>query len=139
MNNKKKNIDIDKMTKSELKTELDDLRYEHEKLKVKTDIIKLLDRFVTIDELEKIRDFAEKIYKNETVKNWGFLYGMRDNIIDMADNLAEIENVDELQYLAHFMFGMLLDKEPSATDRLYTMTPTMKEMLLDNMTSKKVV
>ena len=46
---------IDEMTKAELKRELDGLRCEYDTLKVKDDIIKILDRMPTSIELEEIR------------------------------------------------------------------------------------
>lgn len=130
---------VDEMTKSELRFELDDLRVEYEFLKVKTDIIKLLDRFVTVDELNKIKDYAEKVYKQETMKDWGFFYGMRDNVHDMADNLVEMQNVEELQYFATLMYGLLLDKEPKAIEGLYSTNETMQKMLLEHLMSEKAV
>lgn len=130
---------INEMTKSELRFELDNLRVEYEFLKVKTDIIKMLDRFVTVRELNKIKDYADKVYKQETLKNWGFFYGMRDNIHDMADNLAEMQNIEELQYLATLMYGLLLDKEPKATEGLCSTNETMQKMLLEHLLSEKAV
>lgn len=130
---------IDKMTKDELRFELDNLRDEYARLKVKSDIIKLLDRFVTASELEKVKEYAEKIYKQEVVKNWGFFYGMRDNIHDMADNLAERQNIEELQYFATFMYGVLLNKEPQAIEGLNATNKTMQKMLLEHLTSEKAV
>lgn len=130
---------IDEMTKSELKFELDNLRDEYALLKVKTDIIKLLDRFVTVDELDKVKNYAEKVYKQETLKHWDFFFGMRDNIHDMADNLVEMQNVEELQFFATLMYGSLLDKEPKAIEGLYSTNETMQKMLLEHLMSEKAV
>lgn len=62
---------IDEMTKAELKRELDGLRCEYDTLKVKDDIIKILDRMPTSIELEEIRKYAEKVYQKSIDKsNW---------------------------------------------------------------------
>lgn len=130
---------IEEMTKGELKREVETLRYEYDKLRIKEDIVKMLDRIVTNSDLELIRDYVEKIYKKELEKNWGFFYGMRDNIVDMANNLVEVQNVKELQYLNHVMYYMLLDSEPNAVEGLYTMTDGMKKELLKHLMGQKAV
>lgn len=127
------------MTKEELKFELENMNDEYELLKVKSDIIKLLDRFVTVNELEKIKEYVEKIYKQEVVKDWGFFYGMRDNIHIMADNLVEMNKIEALQYFATFMYGSLLDREPEAVGGLCATNKTMENMLLEHLKSEKVV
>lgn len=128
---------IDEMTKSELKTELDELRCEYEMLKLKSDISAICDRFVTSMELQKVKDYAEKVYKQEVVERWGFWYGVRDNIRDMADKMAELQDFDHLHYFNAFMYGMLLSDNPSATEGLHTMTDDMKKMLLKHLLEEK--
>lgn len=128
---------IDEMTKSELKTELDELRCEYKMLKLKSDISAICDRFVTSMELQKVKDYAEKVYKQEVVEHWGFWYGVRDNIRDMADKLAELQDFDHLHYFNAFMYGMLLSDNPSATEGLHTMPDDMKKMLLKHLLEEK--
>lgn len=124
---------IDKMTKSELAVELDHLRIAYDRMVLMQDIVVMVGRMVTTMDLQKIKDYVEKVYKDKVAGNWGFLYGVRDNIVDMANNLAKLQNVDELQYMNSLMYGMLLSKEPRATEGLRTMTSGMKDMLLEHM------
>lgn len=128
---------VDEMTKSELKTELDELRVEYDMLKLKSDISAICDRFVTSMELQKVKDYVEKVYEQEVVGRWGFWYGVRDNIHDMADKMAELQDFDNLHYFNVFMYGALLDDNPSATDGLHTMTDDMKKMLLKHLLEEK--
>lgn len=67
---------IDEMTKAELKRELDDLRCEYDTLKVKDDIIKILDRMPTSIELEEI------------IADFMSLYGR--NIVYTADKIFNL-------------------------------------------------
>lgn len=128
---------IDEMTKSELKAELDELRDEYKMLKLKSDISAICDRFVTSMELQKVKDYAEKVYEQEVVEHWGFWYGVRDNIHDMADKMAELQDFDNLHYFNAFMYGMLLSDNPSATEGLHTMTDDMKKILLKHLLEEK--
>lgn len=130
--------DINEMTKAELKCELDNMRIEYDRMALRNDIMKLVDRMVLSMDLQKIKDYTEKIYKRE-MENFGFLYGMRDNIHDMADNLANVQNVDELQYFNHVMYFCLLEKEPNATDGLYTMTDAMRKALIEHISNREAV
>lgn len=127
--------DINKMSKTDLRIELDDLRREYKIIKLREDIIKMINRIDTTDELEKIKKFTEKQYNDSYLANFGYLSGMRDNIQDMAENLAEIQNINELRYFNGLMYGLLLDREPDATDGLY-MTPGMESMLLKHLQKK---
>ncbi len=127
--------DINKMSKADLRIELEDLRLEHKIIKLREDIIKMINRIDATGELEKIKDFAEKQYKDSYLAKFGCLGGMRDNIQDMAENLAEIQNTKELQYFNGLMYGLLLDRDPDATDGLY-MTPGMENMLLKHLQKK---
>lgn len=133
----KERKDIDDMTKSELKFELDKLRSEYDKLKLKDEISAICDRFVTSMELQKVKDYAEKVYKQEVVERWGFLYGVRDNIHDMTDRLLETQDFDSLNYLNVFMYGMLLQKNPVVVEDLCTMTDDMKKMLFKHLLEEK--
>lgn len=110
---------VDEMTKSELRFELDNLRDEYAVLKVKADIIKLLDRFVTVSELTKVKEYIEAVYEQDTLKTFGSFYGMRDNIHKMADNLAELQKVEELQYFSRLMYLALNEKVPEATEGVH--------------------
>ena len=116
---------IDKMTKSDMATELDTLRDDYDRLNLMHEIINFIGRMVMTVDLKKVRDYAEKVYK-QSVDSWGFLYGKRDNICDMANNLAELWNTEELSFFNELMYDMLLDREPKATDGLYTMTDGMR-------------
>jgi len=130
---KEERKNIDKMTKSELAFELDNLRMEYDRMALMQEIMVMVSRMVTTMDLRKIKDYVEKVYKEKVAGDWGFLYGVRDNIVDMANNLAELQNVDELQYFNAFMYGMLLSREPKATEELYTMTSGMKNALLKHL------
>lgn len=121
--------DINEMTKAELRCELDNMRIEYDKMALRNDIVKLVDRIVLSWDLQKIKDFVEDIYKQD-MEHWGFLHGMRDNIHDMADNLVNEQNVDELQYYNHLMYFGLLDREPNAIEGLYTITDSMAKAKL---------
>lgn len=133
---KEQRKDIDEMTKAELRCELDNMRIEYDIMTLRNDIVKLVDRMVLSMDLQKVKDFTEDIYKQE-MEHWGFLYGMRDNIHDMADNLADMQNVNELQYFNHLMYFCLLDKEYKATEGLYTNTDSMGKALLKHLTNRE--
>lgn len=128
---------IDKMTKSEMSFELDNLRMEYDRLAIMRDIMVMVGRMVTTMDLKKIRDYVEKVYKEKVAGDWTFLYGVHDNIVDMADKLAELQNVEELQYFNILMYGMLLSKEPRAIEGLHTMTSGMEKMLLEHLQKEK--
>lgn len=81
---------IDEMTKSELAVELDHLRIAYDRMVLMQDIVVMVGRMVTTMDLWKIKDYVEKVYKDKVAGNWGFLYGVRDNIVDMANNLAKL-------------------------------------------------
>ena len=136
MNNEQRK-DINKMTKEELRFELEDLRDEYERMTLRNDIVKLVDRMVLFTDLQKVKDYIEGVYKQE-MEEWGFLYGMRDNIHDIADNLANVQNVNELQYFNHFMYLKLLDKKPKATEGLYTITNDMRKAKLEHIEKEGV-
>lgn len=137
MSDERKNID--EMTKSELKFELDNLRMEYDRLAVMRDIMVIVGRMATTMDLQKIKDYAEKVYDKTVANSWAYLYGVHDNIVDMADNLAELQNVEELQYFNTLMYGMLLNREPQATEGLHTMTSSMKSVLLEHLQERKAV
>lgn len=118
------------LTKPELETELDDLRIECDRMETKQEIMDIINRIVTVSDLQKIKDYAEKVYK-ESMKHWGMMYGVRDNIVDMADNLAELQNFEELQFFNSLMYGMLLDSEPRATENLSTVTDGMRKSFFE--------
>lgn len=128
---------IDKMTKSEMSFELDNLRMEYDRLSIMRDIMVMVGRMVTTMDLKKIRDYVEKVYKEKVAGDWAFLYGVHDNIVDMANNLAELQNVEELQYFNILMYGMLLNREPKATEGLHTMTSGMKNILVEHLQEEK--
>lgn len=136
-NEKRKHVD--EMTKAELRYELDDLRSEYDRMMLRNEIVNKIDKLVAFEQLEIVHDFVNKVYKKEICDKFGFWYGMRDNIVDMANNLAEMQNTECLRFINHFMYSMLLDKEPSATDNLYTMTDSMRKALLEHLTNDKVV
>lgn len=129
--NKEQKKDINEMTKAELRCELDNMRIEYDRMTLRNDIVKLVDRMVLSMDLQKVKDYTEKIYKQE-MEHWGFLYGMRDNLCDMANNLTNMQNVDELQYINHVMYYCLLDREPEATEGLYTITDSMTKAKLEH-------
>lgn len=129
--NKEQRKDINEMTKAELRCELDNMRIEYDRMTLRNDIVKLVDRMVLSMDLQKVKDYTEKIYKQE-MEHWGFLYGMRDNLCDMANNLTNMQNVDELQYINHVMYYCLLDREPEATEGLYTTTDSMAKAKLEH-------
>lgn len=128
--------DINEMTKAELRFELDNMRIEYDRMALRNDIMKLVDRIVLSMDLQKIKDFAEDVYKQE-MEHWGFLYGMRDNLCDMANNLTNMQNVDELQYINHVMYYCLLDREPEATEGLYTITDSMRKAVLEHLAKRE--
>lgn len=129
---------IDEMTKAELKRELDDLRCDYDTLKAKNDIIKLLDRMPTRFELEEVRKYAEKVYQKSMDKHWGFLNGVHDNTCNMLDNLLEAGDYSMLNYLNCFVYCELLDKNPTATEGVKTMTDDMEKLLLEHLIAEKV-
>ena len=128
---------IDEMTKAELKRELDGLRCEYDTLKVKDDIIKILDRMPTSIELEEIRKYAEKVYQKSIDKHWYFLNGVHDNICNMVDNLLETGDYSTLNYLNCSVYGKLLDENPTATEGVKTMTGDMEKLLLKHLMAER--
>lgn len=128
---------IDEMTKSELKFELNNLRMEYDRMTLMRDIMVMVGRMVTTIDLQKIKDYVEKVYKEKVSGNWGFYYGVRDNIVDMANNLAEMHNIEELQYFNILMYGILLNKESKAIEGLHTMTSGMKDILVEHLQKGK--
>ena len=128
--------DINKMSKSDLRFELDNLRIEYEYMMLQKEIHKLVDRIPFISALEEVKEFVEKIYEKKVTNDCICTHGARDNIVDMADNLLSTLNWKQLEYFNEFMYGMLLDREPSATDGLYNMTPGMESMLLKHLQKK---
>ncbi|MGN0340145.1 MAG: hypothetical protein ACI4D0_06575 [Lachnospira sp.] len=133
---KEQRKDINEMTKAELRFELDNMRIEYDRMVLRNDIMKLVDRMVLSMDLQKVKDFVEDVYKQE-MEHWGFLYGMRDNIHDMADNLADMQNVDELQYFNHAMYYCLLDREPEATEGIYTTTGSMRKAVIEHLAKRE--
>lgn len=128
------------MTKAQiehLQFELEKAKDECELMKAKEEVKEYIDRLVTIKSVNKAKEYVEKVYK-EQMKTWGFLFGMRDNIVDMANNLADLQNVNELQYLQHVMYCMLLDCEPNATKGLHTTTDGMEKALLKHLKKEGV-
>ncbi len=128
---------IDEMAKSELKFELNNLRMEYDRMTLMRDIMVMVGRMVTTIDLQKIKDYVEKVYKEKVSGNWGFYYGVRDNIVDMVNNLAEMQNIEELQYFNILMYGILLNKEPKAIEGLHTMTSGMKDILVEHLQKGK--
>lgn len=128
---------VDKMSKSELKIELENLRLEYEDIVLKEEIIKMIKRIPASDALFKIKDYVEKVYKENVAGGWGFMHGVHGNIVDMADNLLEMRNYEQLQYFNCFMYSMLQNREPEATEGLYTMTPGMQKSLIKRLTEEK--
>lgn len=128
------------MTKAQiehLQFELEKANDECELMKAKEEVKEYIDRLVTIKSVNKAKEYVEKVYK-EQMKTWGFLFGMRDNIVDMANNLADLQNVNELQYLQHVMYCMLLDREPNAIKGLHTTTDGMDKALLKHLKKEGV-
>lgn len=128
---------VDEMTKAELKRALEDLRCEYDALKIKNDIIKLLDRMPTSMDLKEIKKYAEKVYQKSMDKHWGFLNGVHDNICNMADNLLEARDFNTLKYLNAFVYATLLNENPTATEGIKTMTDDMKALLLKHLMAEK--
>lgn len=109
------------------------MKDEYEIIRVKEETKKCIDRLVCIDEVNKVKSFVNKIYNDDMEKHWGFLFGMRDNIHDMADKLADMQDWNRLQYFNLLMYGVLLEEVPSAVDGLHTMSKPMKELLLEKL------
>ena len=128
---------IDEMTKAELKRELDVLRDDYDTLKIKNDIIKLLDRMPTSIELEEVSKYAEKVYQKSIDKDWTFLHGVHDNICNMVDNLLEARDYRTLNYLNCFVYGTLLNENSTATEGAKAMTDDMKKILLEHLMAQK--
>ncbi len=120
------------------KYELEEIKDEYDLIKAKEEAKKYIDRLICISEVNKVKDYAEKVYKDNMEKHWGFFYGMRDNIHDMADNLADMQQIDKLQYFNLLMYGILLNNEPRATEGLHTMTQPMNEALLKHLLKEGV-
>ena len=55
----------------------------------------------------------------------------------MVNNLAEMQNIEELQYFNILMYGILLNKEPKAIEGLHTMTSGMKDILVEHLQKGK--
>ena len=136
----KQRKNINEMTKRELTLELDDMRDEYDRLTIINDIIKIVNRIALISDLQKVKAFTEQIYKQEMEEEWLYsIYGMRDNIHDMADNLVVEDCREELLYYSHLMYGFLLDRVPEATEGLYAITDEMRKVLLKHITKDKAV
>ena len=56
---------IDEMAKSELKFELNNLRMEYDRMTLMRDIMVMVGRMVTTIDLQKIKDYVEKVYKEK--------------------------------------------------------------------------
>lgn len=126
------------MTKTELQYENEELRDELEFIKVKEEIKKMVDRMVTIKDLNEIKEKVEKVYNKSIAGEWRRLYGMRDNIHDMVDNLSRQMDFEKLEYFNHFMYYKLLYDNSDAIKGLHTMTKDMELHLLKNL-QKEVV
>lgn len=115
------------------KYELEEIKEEYDLLIAKEQAKQFIDKLVTIDEVNSIKDYAEDVYKNSITDTWGFLYGMRDNIHDMTENLAKVQDYQKLQYFNTLMYGILLEHKPNIVDGLYTMSKPMKDILLEHL------
>lgn len=120
------------------KYELEEIKEEYDLMKAKEETKKYIDRLICIDDVNKAKDYAEKVYKDVMDKHWGFFFGMRDNIHDMADNLADMQQIDKLQYFNLLMYGVLLNDEPKAVEGLHTMLQPMKDLLLEHLMKEGV-
>lgn len=88
-------------------------------------------------ELEEIRKYAEKVYQKSIDKHWYFLNGVHDNICNMVDNLLETGDYSTLNYLNCFVYGKLLDENPTATEGVKTMTGDMEKLLLKHLMAER--
>lgn len=116
--------DIDKMKKSELQDELTKLQLKYRRMVLVNEICDTVSRLVTTIDLEKAKTAIDEIYK-ESMESWGFLYGVRDNIVKMADMAVDQYNVDALNYLNIFMFLKFLDEMPEMVQELPNVTEYM--------------
>lgn len=98
---------VDKMKKDDLRFELEALREEYDVLMLKQELHRMIDRIDLASDLREVRDYTEKAYKRFTGK-WKNLYGCRDDIVAMTDNLASKLHADKLAYFSHFMYASLL-------------------------------
>ena len=120
------------MTKSKLQYENEELRDELEFIKVKEEIKKMVDRMALIDDLNEIKEKVEKVYNKSIAGEWHRLFGMRDNIHDMVDNLSDKMDFENLQYFNHYMYYKLVNDNSDAIKGLHTMTKDMKLYFLEH-------
>ena len=99
--------DLDTMTREELDFELSESRDELERFYLFHEVLGYVMKFETISEMKAVRDFCKILYEGQYLKNWGFLYGARDNICTIADNLADSQQVDLLNRFAAAMIDIL--------------------------------
>lgn len=126
------------MTKSELQYENEELRDELEFIKVKEEIKKMVDRMVTIRDLNEIKEKVEKVYNKSVAGEWKNLFGMRDNLHDMVDNLSEQRDFEKLQYFNHCMYYALVNDNSESIKGLHSITKDMKLKLLEHLQEEGV-
>lgn len=103
---------VDKMKKSDLRFELENMRDEYDKSMLKQEICRMIDRMTLASDLRKVRDYTELVYKEfATNEHWWRIHGMKDNIVSMVENLSEQYQAGELQYWCDFMYGRLSRSE----------------------------
>ena len=128
--------DIDKMSKNELRFELDTLRDDYRHLESIVEIIRILLKLPTYIELEQVKSKAEAVYK-KSMDSWGFLFGLRDNIIKMAETLAEKREVEELKQENMLMFYGVYDTVPEIIDDIPFITDEMKNHCFEQEMEKR--
>lgn len=120
------------MTKSELKTqleqteyELEQTQYELEKAKVKTEIDRMLNGCTSLHTLTEMKKEIEKLYHRHT-NDWQN-EALRDNICNLAVQLSDNYNYEKLSNINAFMYALLIDDKEINTKNLF-MTSYMKNM-----------
>ena len=94
--------DVEEMSGDECRTELDELRDEYEKLQLIDQIETLIRKLPTAIELRKALEATREVYE-EAANNWQFLYPVRDNIVQIANNFTDDLRHQELNMLCAAM------------------------------------
>lgn len=122
---------INKMTKAELQSELDESREELEVLRLRQEIAETVSKLVFASDLRKVRDRVGKIYE-ESIKDLPII-GLRDNLRCMAESLFEKYDRTVLNYLNAIAYDAILERQGEDAPKNLHMTDGMIKSKLEYM------
>lgn len=116
------------MKKADLMSDLEMMRDDYDKLMLKQELHRMIDRIESVSKLQEVRDYTEKAYM-DFANSWRSVFGCRDDIVFMADYLAERLDSDGLVYLSHFMYGKVLDDGDNKDREFLRSLPYVSDMM----------